>query len=620
MNEQGHNGSLVEAELAASNSWFVRLRWIAGAGVLTAAFLVSYVIKVGIPAGPLWAVGIGIILYNIILYFLAQHLQRTAKDSQSYRTLVIAQITLDWLAIAPLIHFSGGVESPAIFFLVFHTVIASMLLKRRTSFAFAGLAIAMIVVIVVLEYFSLISHYSIGVLEAYPLYTNPLYVAAVLTFFSSTVVIVAFLVTSISERLRNREVEVVALSETLRLSSAKLQALNESAKVINSTLNLTQVLDLLVASTVKVMGVRACTIRLLDHTGTKLEPVAVLGLSQAYLNKGPLELEHDPLDREVLEGKVVNIPDVPRSTLLQYPEWAVQEGFSSMVSAPLIGKSRPLGILRAYSDEKGHFTSDDEAFISAIAAQGSIAIENALAFQTIESLSATKDAFIRVFTHELRSPVSVIRSLLQTILAGYASEVSPQQRDIMERAIRRVDYLRKLIDDLLDLAHGRIPQQAGDLAVLIVLEDVVDRVVKRFEVPAGEKSLTLQWQSETKKGGTLVRATTEGLDRVFNNLVSNAVKYTPQGGKVMVTLSRVGKEARVVVEDTGIGIPEDAMPHLFEEFYRAPNAKAIEREGTGLGLAIVRETLNQFSGHITVTSQPGVGSCFTVTLPLVEAV
>ncbi len=159
----------------------------------------------------------------------------------------------------------------------------------------------------------------------------------------------------------------------------------------------------------------------------------------------------------MLAGKVINIPDVRQSSLLQYPDWAVQEGIFSMVSAPLIGKSRTLGILRAYADGRDRFTPDDEAFLSAIAAQGSIAIENALAYQTIETLDATKAAFIRVFTHELRSPVSVIRSLLQTILSGYAAEITPQQRDILERAVRRVDFLRKLIDDLLDLASGRVP-------------------------------------------------------------------------------------------------------------------------------------------------------------------
>jgi two-component system sensor histidine kinase VicK len=294
----------------------------------------------------------------------------------------------------------------------------------------------------------------------------------------------------------------------------------------------------------------------------------------------------------------------------------VSEGIYSMLSTPLIGKNRVLGIIRAYSESKEHFVPDDEAFLSAIAAQGSIAIENALAYQTIESLDATKTAFIRVFTHELRSPVSVIRSLLQTIVSGYAGEINLQQRDILDRAIRRVDFLRKLIDDLLDLANGRAPQQSTSAGVPVVLEDVVENVVRRFEMSAREKNQFLNWHCDTHNGESLVQATVEGLDRIFNNLVSNAVKYTPEGGKVDVTLIRTAEGVTVEVEDSGIGIPEEAMSQLFEEFFRAPNAKSIEREGTGLGLSIVRDTVHNLGGQVSVKSKLGSGTKFTVTLPL----
>jgi two-component system sensor histidine kinase ResE len=288
-----------------------------------------------------------------------------------------------------------------------------------------------------------------------------------------------------------------------------------------------------------------------------------------------------------------------------------------MLSAPLIGKNKTLGILRAYSEEKDHFTEDDETFLAAIAAQGSIAIENAMAYQAIEDLDANKSTFVRMVTHELRSPVSVARSLLRTITAGYAGEVLPQQRDILERATRRMDYLQKLIDDLLDLAAGKMKViDRGNLEP-VVLDEVVRRVVNRFSVPAQEKQLTLNLHLETA-GNIRVLAIPEDLDRVFNNLISNAVKYTLPGGSVTVTLSATLGEAHVSVQDTGIGIPEDALQHLFEEFYRAPNAKELEREGTGLGLTIVRDILTRFNGQISVHSKLGLGTCFTVSLPILK--
>ena len=621
LNLAAHDPTLVEEELSSSNDWFIRLRWLAGATVIIAALVVSFVLRIGVQPAPVGVIGISILLYNVLFLMDSRRVQALSAikaRNAAYRRLAFAQMALDFLAITLLIHYSGGIESPVRLFFAFHIVIASIFFTRRVSFTFTGLAMALFTGVVVLEYFALLPHYPFGSIKDIPIYSDPLYVSIVLFFFAITLIVASYLVTTITERLRRREAEVFRLSKTLQRSSAQLQALNESAQVLNSTLDFSQVLNRLVENTANVMGVRACSIRLLDKTGKHLEPVAAFGLSQEYLNKGPIELENSPLDREVLEGKTINISDVSHSSLLQYPDSANQEGIRSMVSAPLIGKTGSLGILRAYADKLNHFSPEDEAFLSAIAAQGSIAIENALAYRTIETLDATKAAFIRVFTHELRSPVSVTRSLLQTIVSGYAGEITAQQKDILDRAVRRVDFLRKLIDDLLDLANGRVPERNLDSSTPVILESVVENVVHRFEMPAREKNQNLEWRTEKIGSASPVLATVESLDRIFNNLVSNAVKYTPEGGKITVSLSRLPKEALVSVQDNGIGIPAEAMPHLYEEFFRAPNAKEIEREGTGLGLSIVRETIHSLGGRIAVQSQPGEGSCFTVVLPVAD--
>ena len=611
--------SLVEAEWIDSFGWLIRLRWVAGVGVLLITLTVKPVFNIQVPLQPLLITGAALLIYNLCFFLVERQLKRNLASPETYLRLGLWQVALDWLAMTLLIHFSGGIESPAIFFFIFHIVIASIFYPPRIAFYFSVLAVVLLSSIALLEYFSILPHQpAVGFLRE-PLYQNPFYVAGILLFFISTALIVAYLVIRISDRLRRREHEVVQLTENLQRASARLQALNEGARTVNSTLELSQVLNRLVKSTAEVMGVRACSIRLLDKERKRLETVATFGLSQAYLEKGPIDLESNPLAREVLDGKIVNVPDVRQTTLLQYPDWAVQEGISSMLSAPLVGKNKTLGILRLYSEEKDHFTADDETFLAAIAAQGSVAIENAMAYQAIEDLDANKSTFVRMVTHELRSPVSVTRSLLRTITAGYAGDVSPQQRDILERASRRTDYLQKLIDDLLDLAAGKMKEtQQGDLEP-VVLEEVVQRVVNRFTVPAQEKQLSLEYRKPTGEGNLLVLAIPEDLDRVFNNLVSNAVKYTLPHGSVTITLSIYQGEARVSVEDTGIGIPEGAMQHLFEEFYRAPNAKELDREGTGLGLTIVKDIVTRFGGQISVRSEPGQGTCFTVTFPIIKA-
>jgi signal transduction histidine kinase len=220
-------------------------------------------------------------------------------------------------------------------------------------------------------------------------------------------------------------------------------------------------------------------------------------------------------------------------------------------------------------------------------------------------------------THELRSPVSVIRSLLRTMTAGYAGTLSEGQRDIVGRALHRADFLQALIDDLLDLAAGKNEMGLKEERGPVRLDEVIRQVVERHETAARENHIALE--CHLPKGRLVtVNAGEEGLDRIFNNLVSNAVKYTPGGGRVSVVLSIENGMARVEVADTGIGIPEESLNHLYEEFYRAPNAKVQVKEGTGLGLAITKDLVMRYGGKITVHSRVGQGTSFVVTFLLAE--
>jgi len=616
----GPHRNLVEAELVASVGYWIRIRWIAGAGVILATWVVSLIFNLGVPQGPLSIIGAGILAYNLAFYLRERKLRAVAAPAADYISLAKWQVGMDWLAMILLIHFSGGIESPAIMFFFLHIIIVATFFPPRTAFAFTLLAIALVATIALLEYAGVIPHIAITGLLGTPLYQNGLYVVSVLFFFSSTGLMAAYLTSSIHERLRRREEEIVLLTESLQKATVRLQTLNEGARLVGSTLDLPQVLNRIVTSTAQAMEVRACSIRLIDKSGSRLEPAAVYGLSQTYLNKGPIQIETNPLARQVLSGKVINIPDAPSSPLIQYPEEARQEGIRSMLSAPLVGKSGPMGVLRAYAVEPSRFTPEDESFLAAIAAQGSIAIDNALAYQAIEALDAAKSQFVRMVTHDLRSPVSVTRSLLRNITAGYAGQVTEQQLDILNRATHRVDFLQKLIDDLLDLAAAKSEVKAHEVFEPVSLEATVERVVERFRVPASDKDIALIWQNKAGGKSSNVLAAPDGLDRVFNNLISNAIKYTPSGGQVTVTLSRANGEIQVAVEDTGIGIPEEAMQHLFEEFYRAPNAKEVEREGTGLGLTIVKDLTTRFGGRVAVQSTPQVGTRFTVSYPVPEPV
>jgi signal transduction histidine kinase len=394
-----------------------------------------------------------------------------------------------------------------------------------------------------------------------------------------------------------------------------MHTLYESAQAVSSTLDFQEVLDRLTRSVTEVMSAKACSIRLLDNTGSRLSVASTYGLSEGYLQKGSLLVDQNPLVREVLNGKTIAVADINQDDRLQYPTEAAAEGIRATLTVPLLGREGPLGIIRVYEDMVYTFTESDIAFLSATASHGSIAIENAMAYRSIQSLEEAKRKFILTVTHELRSPVAVVRSLLRTLTDGYAGPLAELQQDMVSRALRRTDLLQTLIDDLLDLAAGRSGLGLTQDAEPIDLGDVLNKVIERYTIPAVEKHIRLDLQLE-HDGPLKVLSTADELDRVFNNLVDNAVKYTPEDGTVTVRVLQTADEAHVEVSDTGIGITDEALAHLFQEFYRAPNAKEQVRHGTGLGLVVVKEIVTRYGGRLQVNSVLGKGTTFTVTLPL----
>lgn len=606
---------LVEAELINSMAWLINLRWLAGVSVLGATWLTTTLLRLPLDALWLYGIGVAILAYNAVFrLILTRLLQRDQRDIRHFDFLTKAQIGCDWVAMTALIHFSGGLTSPAILYFFFHVVIAAILLSARVTFLYAAIATILIGTIAVLEYAGILPHYNVYGAAGELLHRQPLFVVSMLFFFASTMFVATYLAVTLNDRLRKRQAQVVELSQNLQRAYNRLQTVYEAAEDVTSTLELDQVLDRLVQRTANALNVRACSIRLLDETGARLTVAASYGLSEGYARKGDLLLDQNPLVRRVLAGNTIITGDVATAEGLQYPQQALAEGIRSMLSAPLIGKQKPLGLIRAYSAEVNRFTPEDAEFLTAIAREGSIAIENAMAYRALGKLDEMKSKFVLTVTHELRSPVSVVRSLLRTLLAGYAGSLNEQQREMLNRIQYRADFLQTLIDDLLDLAAGKSDLAKREEHVVVRLDEAVEHVVNRFEIPAQEKQIALETRIERD---VKISATEQGIDRILNNLVSNAIKYTPRGGRVLIVLSVERNRANLRVTDTGIGIPEESLKHLFEEFYRAPNAKAQEKEGTGLGLAITKDLVTRFGGHISVQSQVGQGTTFTITFPTV---
>jgi signal transduction histidine kinase len=244
------------------------------------------------------------------------------------------------------------------------------------------------------------------------------------------------------------------------------------------------------------------------------------------------------------------------------------------------------------------------------------AAELARAKEEMEKLDQAKSAFMLTVAHELRSPVGGAQSLLRTMTRGIAGDLNDQQRDILTRIEARLDQLMVLINDLLSLASSKSSELEKPLEVFGI-KSILKEVVDRFSVEAENKEISLQLEMTDEDLN--VESTYDGLERIFSNLVGNAIKYTPKKGSVHVQVRHLSNEAQISVSDTGMGIPEEDLPHIWDEFFRAKNAKHSGITGTGLGLSIVKQYVERFGGKITVKSIQDEGTEFTLSFPLVHS-
>jgi len=231
------------------------------------------------------------------------------------------------------------------------------------------------------------------------------------------------------------------------------------------------------------------------------------------------------------------------------------------------------------------------------------------AYGDLQSLEQTKSLFMRKTSHELRSPIGTLQSLLKSALRQMPETAGG--RDLIERAVRRSENMLDLIDDLLRYSRLRTVE-GRERFEAVELAEIVRSAGELFRAQADEKGIRLECDAESAP----VLGTRDSLTDLVNNLVSNAIRYTPEGGRVAVQLICGARRASLVVSDTGIGIAPEELSRIFDEFFRGERAKRAVQHGTGLGMTIVKRVVEMHEGHIEVESEPGKGTTFRVDLPL----
>lgn len=228
-----------------------------------------------------------------------------------------------------------------------------------------------------------------------------------------------------------------------------------------------------------------------------------------------------------------------------------------------------------------------------------------------------KSQYVLTVSHDIQSSLATVDSCLQTVLQGYTGAIGQETRDMVQRADLRTRYLLDFVRDLLDISRMRTQSDIPKEKVNLV--EVVEKEIEVFREQSRDRGVALTFENRT--GEFFLQANRFSMEQLFNNLLSNALRYTPRGGRVTVTLKPGDRknsiEARIA--DSGIGIAPEHLSQIFDDFYRAGNARTFTENGTGLGLAIVKRIVELHGGVIRVVSEVNRGTTFILTVSSEQA-
>jgi PAS domain S-box-containing protein len=328
----------------------------------------------------------------------------------------------------------------------------------------------------------------------------------------------------------------------------------------------------------KITQVNPVAQQILGRTATELIgkwfPKQIIALTP---EGGPVNLIDRPITRAFLTG-------MPVSEKMHYRR---KNGLSVPVAisvSPILLDGKPIGAIQVFRD---------------------ITLE--------QEVDRMKSEFISLASHQLRTPLSAIKTYSHMLVDGYMGEVTPSQKKSLRTIISATNRMNELISTLLNIT--RI--ESGTIAVtpkLLQMDKIAEEVLKEVSLMAADKSIDLSLQ-QSGQSSMSIKTDSLILKEIITNLVSNAIKYTPDNGSVTILVRARAHDIQVSVIDTGWGIPKYAQDQIFSKFFRAHNIVKRETTGTGLGLYLVKGLIDRLGGKIWFTSEEGNGTTFCFSLP-----
>jgi len=417
--------------------------------------------------------------------------------------------------------------------------------------------------------------------------------------------------------------ELEARTAELTRSVGELTALGEVSQALSSTLDVETVLNTIVSRASQLAGAAGCSIYEYNEAAEQFDLRATYNYDPEFveaLRAAPLRKSEGLMGLSVEMRGPIQIPDItqPEAYQSSVRDTLIRFGYRALLSVPLLREDQIIGSLSFNRKAPGEFPPEVVDVLKTFATQSALAIQNARLFREIadksaqlEAASRHKSEFLANMSHELRTPLNAIIGFSEVLAEKMFGDVNDKQAEYLQDILESGRHLLSLINDILDLSKieaGRMELELTDFSVpqaiqnagILVRERALRRGIVLHEVIAD--------------GVSGIRGDERKVKQVLLNLLSNAIKFTPEGGRIEVRAASTDGMVEVSVTDSGVGIAPEDHEAVFEEFRQVGTADK-KAEGTGLGLALSRKFVELHGGRIWVTSQVGIGSTFTFTLP-----
>ncbi|HTO92576.1 MAG TPA: ATP-binding protein [Candidatus Sulfotelmatobacter sp.] len=405
------------------------------------------------------------------------------------------------------------------------------------------------------------------------------------------------------------------LRERVRVATWQMTRLYEVGKEISANLELAPRLGVICAKASELSDAQACAVYLRHEESEPFFLSGLQGVESSEDGSGlPSQLnaesllqawKQEPAARRWSNGDASPIPELPLGS---------GKRFDAMLVVPMITSAKLAGLL-VLLGKPGGFTEGDESFLTLYAAQAAIAIRNSQLYEHTKSLDRLKSEFVAVVSHEIRTPLTSVKGALELLSDDRYFQNSEQQTKLLTIAHANAERLLLLINDILDfskLENASLPMTIEPNR----LEPILQQAVHNLRTMVEERNIAIDMQLAPDLPDLMLDPGRVG--QVLTNLLSNAMKFSPPDGRIIVTAERWQGQIRVGVRDFGEGIAAPDLPKLFRKFSQIDSGSTRKVGGTGLGLVICKGIVEQHGGTIWVESTRGEGSTFYFTLPLAE--